>query len=190
MKICLEIGTIRKNEKKSEDSNKVRSNSTNCSNRITIKQKMPKNVHHIDLFEIREIKTNAKTNDPEDVMKSFSQMLKQIIETKNSKFLDGDINLIEFILSKYTNMQKEDIKNFESISLKLSYEYGLLNQFGMYLPMLKVLQLNKSIIPSIADIGSSFYNLKELYIVGTGLKDLNGNIRIFNYLRYCLLSKP
>lgn len=152
---------------KNESPVKLRSNSS--SKNLTNDQKIK--APHIDLFNIRELKINDSSN----VMKNFSQMIKQIIDTKNSKFLDGDINLIEYILSKYTNIPIEKIPDIERISLKVSFEYGLLNQFGQYLPKLKELKLNYSTIPSITDVGSTFDNLKELYITNTGLKDLNGN---------------
>jgi len=139
---------------------------------------------HIDLFNIRELKS---TNDSENLLKNFSQMMKQIIESKNTHFLNGNINLIEYILSKYTNIPNEKIGDIERISLIINFEQNLLNQFGQYLPKLKELILNYSIIPSFADVGSSFSNLKEIYITNTGLKDLNGILK--NNTRNNMLSK-
>jgi len=155
---------------RSSSSSRVGLNPMSKSLAIEKKEKTP----HIDLFNIREL----KLNEPENVMKNFGQMMKQIIDTKNSNFLDGNINLIEYILSKYTTIPLDRIGDIERLSLKITFEYGLLNQFGQYLPNLKELILNYSVIPSFSDVGSTFTNLKELYITDTGLKDINGN---YNY---------
>ncbi len=157
---------------KNESAIKLRSNSSTYSKPLKIK------TPHIDLFNIREL----KIADQENVMKNFSQMAKQIIDTKNANFLNGDINLIEYILSKYTTIPLENVREIERLSLKVNFEYALLNQFGQYLPKIKELKLNNSIIPSFSDIGSSFTNLKELYISSVGLKDLNGINYCYSYI--------
>jgi len=142
-----------------------------------------KKTHHIDLVSIRE---NLKLTDSDNVIQNFSQLVKQIIATSNKNILNGDVNLIEYVISKYTDTPVSEICNFESISLKIAYENGLLNQFGFYLPKLKVLKLNYSCITTFSDVGSSFGGLKQLSITNTGLKDLNGNINL-NLLIYILL---
>jgi hypothetical protein len=134
------------------------------------KNKMRPQTPHIDLLEIREI----KQVDSNQLTKNFQNLMKQIVETNNENFLRGDVNVIEYILSKYTNMSIEEVKKLEKLSMKVNAETGLLNQFGQYLPNLKELKLNFCNIPSINDIGSSFEKLIVLNVSDCNLKDLSG----------------
>lgn len=136
---------------------------------------VPKNFRpetpHIDLLAIR----NIRKNEPEQIIKNFSSLVKQIIDTENEKFLNGEINLIEYIISKYTNVNISNLNDLEKLSLKINAEFGLLNQFGQKLPNLKELRLNGSNITSISSIGSEFKNLRILQINNCNIKDLSGN---------------
>ena len=156
-------------KRSSSKNNKLIELNTNTSKPYNLKIKK---THHIDLINIRDQRNQI--NESENIITNFKQIVKQIIDTSNTNFLDGNINLIEYILSKFTNTPLDQVTNFESISLKINYECGLLNQFGIHLPKLKILRLNNSVIPSISDIGSTFVGVTELYISNTGLKDLNG----------------
>ena len=84
------------------------------------------------------------TND--SVLKNFSNFMKQIIENKNeSSFLSGDKNIVKYVLSKYLNIPEENLYNLKKLSIIITNDYGLLNQFGNFLPQLKLLKLNNSI---------------------------------------------
>jgi Leucine-rich repeat (LRR) protein len=125
---------------------------------------------HLDMIEIREL----KKIDSSQITKNFSLLMKQIVDYGNDNFLNGDINLIEYIISKYAGLETEELSTIEKFSIKIISDFGLLNIFGGYLPNLKELKLNESAIPSISDIGSNFTNLRILHINNCGLKDLQG----------------
>lgn len=125
---------------------------------------------HIDLQEIGDI----RKLEPDQVKRNFSVLMKQIVDNNNQNFLNGDINLIEYLISKYTNLKIEAVKHVEKFSIKINSDFGLLNQFGLYLPSLKELKLNFSVVPCINDIGSSFSKLKILHVSDCSLKDLSG----------------
>jgi hypothetical protein len=138
---------------------------------------------HINLFsnqndqndeEIQVRNIRKKGNESENIIKNFSSFMKGIIETQNEHFLSGDTKVIEFIMTKYLNMDWEDIKLMEKLSIKINSDFGLLNQFGEQLPNLKELKLNNSVLNSISDVGSSFKNLVILNVTNCGIKDLSG----------------
>ena len=131
---------------------------------------------HIDLINsnsinIREIKKNDNT------IKSFSSFMKHIVDSNNENFLTGEINIIEYIISKNTGIPLNEIKSLEKLSLKINKDFDILNQFGQYLPKLVELRLNFSGINSIEEIGSSFKNLKMLQITNCEMRELTGKIK-------------
>lgn len=130
---------------------------------------------HIDLLVIR----NIKKNEPDQIIKNFSSFVKQIIDTENEKFLNGEINLIEYIISKFTSVNISCLNDLERLSLKINAEFGLLNQFGQKLPNLKELRLNGSNIISISSIGTEFKKLKILHINNCNIKDLSGKENLY-----------
>lgn len=130
---------------------------------------------HIDLLAIR----NIRKNEPDQIIKNFSSFVKQIIDTENEKFLNGEINLIEYIISKYTNVNINNLNDLEKLSIKINAEFGLLNQFGQKLPNLKELRLNGSNIISISSIGTEFRYLRILLVNNCNIKDLSGKINTF-----------
>ena len=124
------------------------------------------------------IDTNAKDDNEQNdlILKNFSNFMRQIVENENDKFLKGDINLIDYVLSKYLKIDINDLKNLNKLSIKISGSYGLLNQFGQRLTELIYLKLNNSFIQNINDLGTNFNNLKILQINDCKLKDLSGII--------------
>ena len=124
------------------------------------------------------IDTNAKDDNEQNdlILKNFSNFMRQIVENENDKFLKGDINLIDYVLSKYLKISINDLKNLRKLSIKVSGSYGLLNQFGQRLTELIYLKLNNSFIQNINDLGTNFNNLKILQINDCKLKDLSGII--------------
>ena len=133
---------------------------------------------HIDLINSNSINIrDIKRNDNQ--IKSFSVFMKQIVDSNNENFLNGDINIIEYIISKHTGIPLEEIKSLEKLSLKINKDFDILNQFGQYLPNLIELRLNYSGINSIEDIGSSFKNLKMLQITNCNMKELTGNQQFY-----------
>ena len=102
--------------------------------------------------------------------------MRQIVDNENDKFLNGDINVIDYVLAKYLKLNITEIQNLRKLNIKINGSYGLLNQFGQRLVNLKFLKLNDSFIQSIDDLGSNFKNLKILQINNCKLKELSGII--------------
>jgi len=122
------------------------------------------------------IDANTKEDNSQNdlIIKNFSNFMRQIVENENDKFLTGDTNLIDYVLSKYLKISINDLKNLKKLSIKVSGSYGLLNQFGQRLTELIYLKLNNSFIQSINDLGTNFLNLRILQINYCKLKDLSG----------------
>ena len=117
-------------------------------------------------------------NDPENdtILRNFSNFMRQIVENENDKFLTGDTNLIDYVLSKYLNIDIPSLQNLNKLSIKINGSYGLLNQFGQRLANLIYLKLNNSLIQGINDLGTNFKNLKIIQMNNCKLKDLGGLI--------------
>jgi hypothetical protein len=116
----------------------------------------------------------SKSDNLNQFNKSFSNIIKQIIDYNNEKFLNGEMNVIEYIISKQVNVEISEIKKLEKFTIKMISDYGILNMIGECLPNLMELILTGSIIPSISDIGSKFANLKILHVNSCGINDLSG----------------
>lgn len=116
----------------------------------------------------------VKTNDTdESVLKNFQNFMKEIIENKDETFLSGDQNLVRFVLSKYLNIPEEDLSSLKKLSIIITNDYGLLNQFGNFLPQLKLLKLNNSNILNCNDIGTNFNNIFCLQMKNCHLNNIN-----------------
>jgi hypothetical protein len=114
-----------------------------------------------------------KTEDSR-LPREFDELVKEIIETNNKEFLHGKQNLIEYLISKHAISDSDDLKNLTSISLKVKENFGMLNEFGQYLPNLEELILSGSVLKSVEEIGTSFMNLKILNISNCSVYDLTG----------------
>ena len=115
-------------------------------------------------------------NDPgnDTILRNFSNFMRQIVENENDKFLTGDTNLIDYVLSKYLKIDIPSLQNLNKLSIKINGSYGLLNQFGQRLANLIYLKLNNSLIQGINDLGTNFKNLKIIQMNNCKLKDLGG----------------
>ena len=110
----------------------------------------------------------------EALFKNFNSFMKQIIDTQNTQFLNGNVNMIDYVLSKYLKVDVGEVEKLMKISIRINGTYGLLNQFGQRLSNLLYLKLSNSLIQSISDIGTSFSKLKILQMNNCRLKELNG----------------
>ena len=117
-------------------------------------------------------------NDTENdtILRNFSNFMRQIVENENDKFLTGDINLIDYVLSKYLKIDIPSLQNLNKLAIKINGSYGLLNQFGQRLSNLIYLKLNNSLIQGINDLGTNFKNLRVVQMNNCKLKDLGGLI--------------
>lgn len=162
------------NESFAQCNSEMTINTNNLSKVNNVTRSSRPQTPHIDLLAIR----NIRKNEPDQIIKNFSAFVKQIIDSENEKFLNGEINLIEYIISKYTNVNIHNLNDLEKLSLKINAEFGLLNQFGQKLPNLKDLRLNGSNIISISSIGTDFRNLQILQVNNCNIKDLSGKLKI------------
>ena len=121
---------------------------------------------------------DCSENDTENdtILRNFSNFMRQIVENENDKFLTGDINLIDYVLSKYLKIDIPSLQNLNKLAIKINGSYGLLNQFGQRLSNLIYLKLNNSLIQGINDLGTNFKNLKIIQMNNCKLKDLGGLI--------------
>ena len=118
------------------------------------------------------------TND--HLLKNFHNFMKKIISDETSPFLKGDKNIVRFTLSQYLNIPENELEKLTKLSIIISNDYGLLNQFGMFLPSLKILKLNNSNILSFSDIGTNFTHVRCLQMKNCHLKDISGLICMTN----------
>ena len=129
---------------------------------------------------VRLINSKDEKNTNDYFLKNFSNFMKQIVDNKNEVFLSGDKNLVKYILSKYLNIPENDLSSLKKLSIIITHDYGLLNQFGNFLPELKLLKLNGSNILSFNDIGTNFNKIECLQMKNCHLKDLSGIICMQN----------
>lgn len=116
----------------------------------------------------------SSTNN--NFLKNFQNFMKTIIDNQNDVFLNGDKNVIKYTLSQYLNIPEDELASLTKLSIIISNDYGLLNQFGKFLPKLEILKLNTSNILSFNDIGTNFNHIKCLQMRSCHLKDINGLI--------------
>jgi len=132
---------------------------------------------HVFIGENIQSRQSPNNNAKNDlILRNFSNFMRQIVDNENDKFLNGDINVIDYVLAKYLKLNITEIQNLRKLNIKINGSYGLLNQFGQRLVNLKFLKLNDSFIQSIDDLGSNFKNLKILQINNCKLKELSGII--------------
>ena len=119
-------------------------------------------------------KSAEESSENDTILKNFSNFMRQIVENENDKFLKGDINLIDYVLSKYLKIDIKTLKTLNKLTIRINGSYGLLNQFGQRLTNLIYLKLNDSYIHGINDLGTNFRNLKIIQMNNCKLKDLGG----------------
>ena len=119
-----------------------------------------------------EIKTSSTNKDY--LLKNFQTFMKNIINDQNQEFLSGSKNVIKYILSQYLQIPEDELPSIKKLSILITNDYGLLNQFGTYLPNLILLKLNNSNLLSFNDLGTNFKSIQCLQLNNCHLKDLNG----------------
>ena len=123
--------------------------------------------------------STSKTNQDE-YNSELNAIVNEIITNNSSQFLQGKVNIIDKLISKHGKIKAQDIPQLKSLKITIPAYFGMLNDFGYHLPNLEELNLEGSVIESISDIGTSFYNLKKLNVSFCGLKDLSGIICFSN----------
>ncbi len=109
------------------------------------------------------------------ISEEFDEIVKKIIDNEDQSFLQGGINLIEYLISKYSGEEMAiNAREVESLTLTVKEDFGMFNEFGKYLINLKMLNLSKSGINCISEIGTSFCNLISLNVSHCSVYDLTG----------------
>lgn len=107
----------------------------------------------------------------------FQNMIADIAKNKNSnEYLKGEANIVESMIVKYGKVQLKELSELTELVIQIPKNFGMLNDFGFYLPKLKMLNLSKSKIQSIDEIGISFKLLEVLNVSQCELEDLSGII--------------
>ena len=108
----------------------------------------------------------------------FQNMVADIAKNKKNsdEFLKGEANIVESMIVKYGKIKIEEIKQLKKLVMQIPQNFGMLNDFGFCLPNLKILNLSKSKIKSIDEIGISFKQLEVLNVSQCELEDLSGII--------------
>ena len=114
-------------------------------------------------------------NDTTPQNEEFQKMVADIAKNKNSnEYLKGEANIVESMIMKYGKIKIEEIGNLTELVIQIPKNFGMLNDFGYYLPKLKILNLSNSRIKSIDEIGISFILLEVLNVSQCELEDLSG----------------
>ena len=114
-------------------------------------------------------------NDTTPQNEEFQKMVADIAKNKNSnEYLKGEANIVESMIVKYGKIKIEEISNLTELVIQIPKNFGMLNDFGYYLPKLKILNLSNSRIKSIDEIGLSFILLEVLNVSQCELEDLSG----------------
>ena len=140
------------------------------SNSKQLTNKIRPETPYVDVIAIRN------SGENKNIYKNFNHLFKQIVNNENKHFIEGDLNMIEYMISRHCNINISNVSQLVKLNLKVNSEYNLLNQFGEKLPNLKELKLSGSFIPSIEDLGSNFKNLVVLNLDNCQLQDLSGLI--------------
>jgi hypothetical protein len=114
--------------------------------------------------------------EKENFSSEFQDLIRGIIDTNDENFLTGSLNPIEYLITKFTDIRKEEINQIKSLKLKINQNFSMLNEFGIYLNNLEELNLENSRITSIEAIGSSFVSLTNLNVSNCNLVDLTGKL--------------
>ena len=114
-------------------------------------------------------------NDTTPQNEEFQKMVADIAKNNNSnEYLKGEANIVESMIVKYGKIKIEEISNLTELVIQIPKNFGMLNDFGYYLPKLKILNLSNSRIKSIDEIGISFILLEVLNVSQCELEDLSG----------------
>ena len=114
-------------------------------------------------------------NDTTPQNEEFQKMVADTAKNKSSnEYLKGEANIVESMIVKYGKIKIEEISNLTELVIQIPKNFGMLNDFGYYLPKLKILNLSNSRIKSIDEIGISFILLEVLNVSQCELEDLSG----------------
>ncbi|XP_048342656.1 leucine-rich repeat-containing protein 56 isoform X2 [Sphaerodactylus townsendi] len=89
---------------------------------------------------------------------------------------DGDLLVDEYLspgkLQALTGL--DDLRQVRTLEMRVDTRENSLGNFGAYLPNLKQLKLNNSVVTSVRDLGTALSHLQVLWMARCGLSDLDG----------------
>uniref|UniRef100_A0A8C8S1Q2 Leucine rich repeat containing 56 n=1 Tax=Pelusios castaneus TaxID=367368 RepID=A0A8C8S1Q2_9SAUR len=89
---------------------------------------------------------------------------------------DGELLMDEYLspskLKALTGV--DDLQHVKALEMRVDTRENSLGNFGAYLPNLRQLKLNNSLLISVRDLGSTLSHLQVLWMARCGLKDLDG----------------
>ncbi|XP_060118829.1 leucine-rich repeat-containing protein 56 [Heteronotia binoei] len=89
---------------------------------------------------------------------------------------DGDLLVDEYLspskLQALTGL--DDLRQVRALEMRVDTRENSLGNFGVYLPNLKHLKLNNSVLTSVRDLGTALSHLQVLWMARCGLSDLDG----------------
>ncbi|NXH22177.1 LRC56 protein, partial [Bucco capensis] len=68
----------------------------------------------------------------------------------------------------------DDLQQVEALEMRVDTRENSLGSFGTYLPNLRELKLNNSLLVSVRDLGTTLSHLHILWMANCGLSDLDG----------------
>lgn len=122
--------------------------------------------------------TKKKAGALVDIFQNIDEFIRNMIE--KGEDVDSEEDLYLKLLSEYLDDDIEEIKQYKKIEIIADTTNLTLQAIGETLKELIELKLNGSIISSLRDVGTSYKNLKVLWISRVGLKDLSGLLAFQN----------
>jgi len=104
----------------------------------------------------------------------YSDIDKRLVEYAENDDFNSDINIE--LLCEYLNLPVKDLVNITKITLKVDAEEQSLQRIGEIIPNIVELKLNNSLIKSIRSLGTSFKNLRILWISRVQMSEISGEI--------------
>ncbi|NXU30009.1 LRC56 protein, partial [Thalassarche chlororhynchos] len=87
----------------------------------------------------------------------------------------------ELLVDEYLSPRKlkvltgiDDLQQVKALEMRVDTRENSLGNFGAYLPNLKELKLNNSLLVSVRDLGTTLSHLHVLWMARCGLSDLDG----------------
>ncbi|XP_077177470.1 leucine-rich repeat-containing protein 56 isoform X2 [Paroedura picta] len=102
--------------------------------------------------------------------------LQGLLNPRPSVREDGDLLVDEYLspikLQALTGL--DDLRQVRALEMRVDTRENSLGNFGVYLPNLKQLKLNNSVLTSVRDLGTALSHLQVLWMARCGLSDLDG----------------
>ena len=107
------------------------------------------------------------------MLANFQDKFAQIIDEEEDG-IEGELDLNEKFLSQSMGIPQEEISFLSKVEIRVDTQQHNLQVTGETLNSLEYLKLNDSIIQCFRDIGTSFKNVKVLWLCRCELKELQG----------------